>query len=204
MNDFIRPIPLDNPVCRSMRQTVWRLDNALFNRNGSAGAGYRPTQYMLVLPYYAALATMVCYFYLSFTSKITDDQVLYYLLRGGSILLGANMLLMLPHALRLPGLPKRLLYLFFTSLVTGVFYSIMAFLMIWLASCFLMVIIVMAVIGGAFGKKGYSSEPETPYRESVVVDDGSLWGKTLTREDGGDWHDGATAYEETSEGFRRK
>ena len=205
MSEVVGKIPLDNPIFRVLRQAVFQMDNALFNHNGSAGPGYRPTQYMLVLPYFAALATMVYYIYWSFTKNITETQAQAYLWRGGAILLGANLLLMLRHALGLPGILKKLLYLVFTVVVTGVFYAVTAVLLIWLAACFFIIIVGAALFGAAFGGGGSSSRRQTTtYRETTVVDDGSLFGKTLSREDGGNWHDGATEYEETSGGFRRK
>ena len=70
----------------------------------------------------------------------------------------------------------------------------------------LLLFIVPILFGAAFSSKGGSSSGDSSYYEEAHVDDGSIWGKTLTRQSGDtDWHDNCGgAYEEGCGVFRKK
>ena len=203
----IRTIPFDNPVLHFSRKLVHRLDNALFNHNGSIGSDYEPTQNLLVLPFWSGIIAAIYYAFCSLTSsKEGMDEAGMKLFVFLILTIVANMLLMSKHIIGMPTWPKRILYAVFVYFITKLYLGIV----MMLSSCFIAFVFAVAVIKGAFGGKGPSffggGSSSIDYPNEVVVDDGTFWGKSLHRDnDYGEWSDrSGHKYQETSTGFEKK
>ena len=76
--DFkMEKIWLDNPLFFLFRKWVCQLDNALFNRNGAAGPNYRPTRFVLVLPFWSGLISVL--FFILADAVYNQDNAIYFL-----------------------------------------------------------------------------------------------------------------------------
>ncbi len=191
----------------AFQNLVAKLDNAMFNHNGSAGPHYKPTRHALLLPALAGLATAIYIIYLQFQGHKNDMAALQPLLVWLPCLVGGNILLTIGHVFRLPTWTRRIFYPIFIAVVTLIFFAFTTFVSVWLLFFAAIFFFAPIIFGAAFGSHGGSSSSgSSSYREEAHVDDGSIWGKTLTREGGvGDWHDGCGgAYEEVSGGFQKK
>ena len=177
----------------------------MFNHNGSAGPRYRPNRRALVLPALAGVATAV-YVMLSDFQGRSQDEAMLALLPWVAGLVGGNMLLMAGHLFTLPTWTRRIFYPIFIAAVTLVFYGLITIVACYALAIALLLFLVPILFGAVFSSKGGSSGSSSSYREEAYVNDGSLFGRTLTRQSGDiDWHDncGGT-YEESCGVFRRK
>ena len=206
----IHSIPLDNPFLRSHRRLVHRLDNALFNHNGSNGPAYEPTHYLLMLPFWYGVAAAVYCIYCSLTGPRGAEYAAQQKVMLGLLwLVGANMLFMAKRIVCMPSWPKRILYPVFVAVVTALYAFAILYLSYLLAALFCIIVAFMAVFGG----KGRSSSSggsffsgkSNDYPDEIVVNDGSFWGKSLHREnDYGLWRDrSGQRYQETCTGFEK-
>jgi len=76
--DFgIEKIWLDNPLFLLFRKWGCQLDNALFNRNEAAGPNYRPTRFVLVLPFWSGLISAL--FFLLANAFYNQDNTVYFI-----------------------------------------------------------------------------------------------------------------------------
>ncbi len=201
-------IPLDFPFMYPLRKGVYLLDNALFNSKGSCGPAYEPTQYLLVLPYLAGIfAAIYCIFCSLTGSKGAEIEAQRQVVMLSPVLAGVNVLLLSKHIFCMPTWPKRIFYPVFVIVLTLLCAYVTMYLTYLLAMLFCAIVIIMACFGGkgSSSSSGFGSGGDN-YREEVVVDDGSVFGKTLYRDNGfGDWRDNCGSYyEKTSDGFVKK
>jgi len=203
----IEKVPFDNPAYRFFRKLVLRLDNALFNRNGSAGNDYQPTRYALVLPYLGGIAAASYIFFSSF-GKHDNDVLTNNILTCLPFLLLANVVLTCRNIFVLRGWVKKIFYPVFIAAVSLIFFFIVTFVCAWIYAIVMIVLIVWFCLAAWLGseREQAAQSSRSPVREEVLVDDGSFWGKTLTRTGGvGDWQDNSgNSYEEFCGEFRKK
>ena len=212
----LQSVPFDNLFLRISRKLIYHLDNAMFNHNGSNGPDYKPTQYLLVLPFlYGILSIIYCIFsaFCPGSSEIAAQQKAIF---GIAWLVGVNLLFMAKRIICMPSWTKRFFYSVFVVVVTAAY----AFLVFYFAYIFVILLIPIGIVkdffspcdcggtGGSMSSASGSSMSDSyanDYPRDVVVDDGSFWGKSLHREnDYGLWSDrSGEKYEETSTGFKK-
>ena len=198
---------LDHRFFRAAREWVYGLDNRLFNRNGLI-PDYQPTRRVLILPYYAAWIAVTWLFgavlFMGAQQKMVCEQIFFCLL---PLLMLVNVLFSLRHLFKFPNCGRKVLYALFIAAVTLGAFCLAFFVIFWLYFIVLM-IVIFYIFRVLLSDSGKAPEPEPPqhvYKEEVIVDDGSLFGKTLTREgSGGAWKDSVGNVYEEHDGFFRK
>ena len=200
-------VPLDNPVYRFCRKFVLRLDNAMFNHNGSEGKDYQPTRFALVLPYLGGIAAASYFFFSSF-GKHDNNVLTNNILTWVPILILVNVVLTCRNIFVLHGWVKRVFYPVFIAAATLIFFFVVTFVCAWIYAIVMVILILWLCLSAWLGseREQAAQASRTPVREEVIVDDGSFWGKTLTRTGGvGDWQDrSGNSYEEFCGEFKKK
>lgn len=206
----IHSVPFDNSLLRLNRKLIHRLDNALFNHKGSNGSAYEPTHYLLMLPFWYGVAAAIYCVYCSLTGPRNAELMAQRnVVIGIAWVVGANLLFMAKRIICMPTWPKRIFYPVFVVVVTALY----AFVFLYISGIALTLIIIwffLMVFLGSGGSRSsgglFSSSDSNDYSEEVLVDDGTLWGKTLHRDNGcGLWSDrSGNQYEETCNGFEKK
>ncbi len=198
---------LDNPAYHFCRKFVLRLDNALFNHNGSEGKDYQPTRYALVLPYLGGIAAASYLFFSSF-GKHDNNVLTNNILTLVPILILTNVVLTCRNIFVLHGWVKRVFYPVFIAVATLIFFFIVTLVCAWIYAIVMAILLLrLCLRAWLSSERGQAAQvSQTPVLEKVIIDDGSFWGKTLTRTDGvGDWRDGSgNYYVECCGGFKKK
>ena len=213
----LQSVPFDNLFLRICRKLIYRLDNAMFNHNGSNGPNYEPTQYLLMLPFlYGIMAIVYCIFS-AFCPGSSEIVAQRNAIIGISWLVGLNLLFMARRIICMPTWTKRFFYSVFVVVVTASY----AFLVFYFAYILVLLFTLIGIVidffnpnsgGGTGGSMSsgsgtsMSGSCSSDYPEHIVVNDGSFWGKFLHRENQyDDWTDiSGEKYEETSTGFKKK
>ena len=85
------------------QKMVYKMDNAMFNHDGSAGPNYQPTTRALILPLVAGIIAGFYLVYCSFQGgKEQEEMILRQLFYALPILAGVNVLFMIKHVFDLP------------------------------------------------------------------------------------------------------
>lgn len=207
----VSKIPLDNPLYRLCRKLVFAIDNLLFNFKGSAGPKYQSTRFALVLPFLFAIAAASYNFFGSLFFGVTDKEFEKAVSIGIPILLVANLILTCRNIFIFRSWVKKIFYPVFIAAVTMFFFFLFLFICVWVYAIVMIILILWLAFCGWVGAGsssggGSSGGSSEPVYEEAYVDDGSFWGKKLTRTGGvGDWKDGmGHSYEESFGQFHQK
>lgn len=219
----VERIKWDNFYFRFARKVVFGLDNFLFNHNGSAGPGYQPTRYALVAPFWFAVLGPILGIIVGILAspKNEDFSEEKFIVIWGTVTL-LFMLINTFFSCRknvsfFRDRPRKILYPIFLFVSTMIFFYITSLLFLLLIYVIIVIVVlwvmvvflyhfILAMLGASAsssssGRSG--GDPITP-TESCWIPDGTVMGKTLTKE-GGSWKDSSgNRYEEDLCGFLHK
>ena len=205
----VEKVRFDNPVYCFARKLVFKLDNALFNRHGSAGMDYQPTRYVLVLPYFCGLIFAAIAFFSGVFRISPGKAAILPALLCLTIMVLLNIWFNFDNVCGFRNPIKKLLYPIFIATVTLVFFFLVMAVCGILFPLAIIALFLMA-LWMDISSWGSSSTPinyDTGHgEESILVDDGTEHGRYITRTIGqNNWHDDfGNRYEKSGGGFIRK
>ncbi len=193
----VKAVWLDNPVFFLLRRFVYWLDNALFNHKNSIGVNYQPTLYLLILPHHCAIAAVIAHFFMP------PEELLFF---WAPIALGVNVLFMLGHILSMPSVLKKIFYFLFVLFFSVLIFAVIFYIAVWALAIIMVLFVSWFFLKSWWEDLGSSPAPSPAPRvvETVTIDDGSFFGKTLTKDDsfGSSYKDsGGTEYKKVSSDF---
>lgn len=209
----IDSIFFDNPLFRWSRRTVFRLDEAIFNRHYSAGPLYQPTRFVLVLPFWCAILATFGHFVDSLLFCAAGNnpygKIVFYM---PFILF--NVFFFCKNCLAFPNRLRQYFYPIFITICSLGFFLLVFALFWWLSSFAWIVLLVCAALTGGGSSSsssscssGGTSSGDEEYVQQATICNGSVIPTTITRTGGmGDWHgdDGHTYTEDMEGNLHRK
>lgn len=199
----VEEIPCDNAVFMWCRKKLFFLDRSLFGGN----AGYQPTRFALVLPFWCGIVCALGYFFLSIVGGGHNPAIGKFMLCVPAML-AINLLVCGGNIAAQSGAGRKLLYALFIVASSLIFCAIVMVVFSWYLVIKLFCFFIKLAFNATFSENSSSSSSGSAPQEKVEemwVDDGSLMGKTLTRKNSSDWYDSCgNRYEDGGDGYMYK